>query len=426
MTSLLKALFLALACAGAPAQEAVPLKAIKAARLVDPRQGTVLPRPVVLVEGDRVKAVGTDLAIPPGTEVIDLGGATLLPGLIDLHTHISWQIGDFWESTFRNSPIDDALMTPVYARRTLEAGFTTLRQAGSQEYIDVALKRAIDRGDLVGPRIQPAGLAIGATGGHADLNGMSPYLRFEGFSNLADGPDAIRKLVRQNIKYGAEVIKMIAGAGVLSEEDSVGAPQYSQAEMDTLVEEAHMWGRKVLAHAHGTETIKRAIRAGVDSVEHASLIDDEGLRMAKARGTVLVMDLYNDNYILAEFEKHHYPRKIIDKERQVGQRQRENFRRALQAGVKLGFGTDAGVYPHGLNARQFATMVAFGMTPMLAIQAATTTAAELMGWAGKVGELSPGAFADLVAVAGDPLRDVNELQKPVFVMKGGTVVVRKP
>ncbi len=418
-------ILLLLACIGTWAQEAPRLKAVKAARLVDPGKGTVLLRPVILVEGSTVKAVGSDLPIPEGAEVLDLGTATLLPGLIDLHVHITGQAGDFWDHQFRRSPIDAAVLSHVYARRTLEAGFTTIRQAGASEYIDVALQKAIDRGDVVGPRIQPAGLPIGATGGHGDLTGMSPYLRFEGFSNIADGPDAIRKLVRQNVKYGAEVIKMIAGAGVLSEEDSVGAAQYSQAEMNVLVEEAHRWGRKVLAHAHGTEAIKGSILAGVDSVEHASLIDDEGLRLAKARGTVLVMDIYNDDYILAEYAKHNYPKKIIDKERQIGRLQRENFRKALLAGAKLGFGTDAGVYPHGWNARQFATMVAYGMTPMQAIQSATTTAAELMGWTGKVGEVVPGAFADLVAVAGDPLKDVTELQKPTFVMKGGAVILQK-
>jgi imidazolonepropionase-like amidohydrolase len=426
---LLPFLLLTLACLGGRAQEASRTKAVKvvkAARLVDPRKGTVVLRPVILVEGEVVKAVGSDLPIPAGAEVLDLGDATLLPGLIDLHVHITGQAGDFWENNFRRSPIDSAVMAHVYARRTLEAGFTTIRQAGAMEYIDVALKKAIDRGDVVGPRIQPAGLPIGATGGHGDLTGMSPYLHFEGFSNIADGPDAIRKLVRQNVKNGVEVIKMIAGAGVLSEEDSVGAPQYSQAEMNALVEEAHMWGRKVLAHAHGTEAIKRAILAGVDSVEHASLIDDEGLRLAKARGTVLVMDIYNDDYILAEYAKHNYPKKIIDKERQIGRLQRENFRKALKAGARIGFGTDAGVYPHGWNARQFATMVAFGMTPMQTIQSATVTAADLMDWTGKVGEVVPGAFADLVAVAGDPLKDVVELQKPTFVMKGGEVILRKP
>jgi imidazolonepropionase-like amidohydrolase len=422
----LRTLLLLTACLGGRAQEAPRLKAVKAAWLVDPRKGSVLPRPVVLVEGEVVKAVGSDLPIPSGTEVVDLGSATLLPGLIDLHVHIAGEHGDFWENRFRRSPIDAAVMAHVYARRTVEAGFTSIRMAGAAEYIDVALKKAIDRGDVVGPRIQPAGLPIGATGGHGDLTGMSPYLRFEGFSNIADGPDAIRKLVRQNVKYGAEVIKMIASAGVLSEEDSVGAPQYSQAEMNALVEEAHMWGRKVLAHAHGTEAIRRAILAGVDSVEHASLIDEEGLRLAKEHGTVLVMDIYNDDYILAEYSKHNYPAKIIEKERQIGRLQRENFRKALHAGAKIGYGTDAGVYPHGWNARQFTTMVAFGMTPMQAIQSATTTAADLMGWTGKVGEVGPGAFADLVAVAGDPLKDVSELQKPVFVMKGGAVVLRKP
>ncbi|HJW72253.1 MAG TPA: amidohydrolase family protein [Geothrix sp.] len=410
---------------GGHAQIPSRLKAVKAAWLVEPRKGTILPRPVVLLEGDKVQAAGTDLAIPPGVEVVDLGSATLLPGLIDLHVHITSQAGDFWESNFRKSPIDAAVMAHVYARRTLEAGFTTVRQAGAEEYVDVALRKAIDRGDVIGPRIQTAGLAIGATGGHGDLTGMSPYLHFAGFSNIADGPDAIRKLVRQNVKHGAEVIKMIAGAGVLSEEDSVGAPQYSQGEMNVLVEEAHMWGRKVLAHAHGAEAIKFALRAGVDSVEHASLIDEEGLRLAKERRAVLVMDIYNDDYILAEYEKHNYPKKIIDKERLVGRLQRENFRKALAAGVKIGFGTDAGVYPHGWNAKQFATMVAFGMTPMQAIQSATVTAAELMGWTGKVGEIVPGAFADLVAVAGDPTKDVAELQKPILVMKGGVVVSRK-
>ena len=402
--------------------QAPKLQAVKAARLLDVRKGAVLPRPVVLLEGDRVKAVGTDLAIPAGTPVIDLGEATLMPGLIDLHVHLSGDPGDFWETTFRRSPIDAAIMAPVYARRTLEAGFTSVRMAGAEEYVDVALAKAIDRGDLAGPRIQPAGLAIGATGGHGDLNGMSPYLRFEGFSGIADGPEAIRKLVRQNIKHGAEVIKMLAGAGVLSEEDSVGAPQYTPAEMEALVDEAHTWGRKVLAHAHGAETIKRAIRAGVDSVEHASLIDEEGLRLAKAKGTVLVMDIYNDDYILAEYAKNRFPEKILEKERQVGRQQRENFRKAVQAGVRLGYGTDAGVFPHGWNGRQFAHMVQWGMTPLQAIQAATITAADLMGWAGKVGEVVPGVFGDLVAVAGDPLKDIRLLEHPSFVMKGGVVV----
>ncbi len=331
---------------------------------------------------------------------------------------------DYYADRFRRSPIDVAVTAHVYARRTLEAGFTTLRVVGSPEYVDVALRNAIDAGTVVGPRLKVAGLAIGSTGGHADLTGFSPYLRFERFSGVADGVDAVRKLVRQNVKYGADVIKMIASAGVLSEEESVGAPQYSFEEMKAICDEAAMWGRKVAAHAHGTEAIKRAVAAGVASIEHGSLIDDEGIRMMKERGTFLVADVYNDDWILAEFAKMGYPGKIIEKERSIGRLQRENFAKAVKAGVKMAYGTDAGVYPHGLNARQFKYMVAGGLTPMQAIQSATSGAAELLGW-DKVGAIAPGRFADLVAVDGDPLKDVTILEKIPFVMKGGEVVVSR-
>jgi imidazolonepropionase-like amidohydrolase len=227
------------------------------------------------------------------------------------------------------------------------------------------------------------------------------------------------------VKNGADVIKLVATAGVLSEEESVGAPQYTEAEMRAAVEEAAMWARRVAAHAHGTEGIKRAIRAGVTSVEHASFIDDEGIRLAKERGTYLVMDIYNDDYILAEFGRMGYPDKIIEKERLVGRTQRENFRKAVRAGAKIAYGTDAGVYPHGWNAKQFAKMVEWGMTPMQAIQAATINAADLLGWSDRVGQVAQGFYADLVAVEGDPLRDVTVLERPSFVMKGGTVYKAK-
>jgi imidazolonepropionase-like amidohydrolase len=269
--------------------------------------------------------------------------------------------------------------------------------------------------------MQVATLAIGATGGHADLTGFSPYLEFKEFSSVADGVDEIRKAVRLRVKNGADLIKVIATAGVLSEEASAGAPQYIQQELDAVVQEASMWEKRVAAHAHGTEGIKRAIRAGVASIEHGSLLDDEGIRLMKERGTYLVADIYNDDYILAEYARLKYPEKIIEKERQIGQLQRENFARAVRAGVKIAFGTDAGVYPHGWNAKQFAYMIRWGLTPMQAIQAATVNAADLLGWSDRVGRIAPGLYADLIAVDGDPLQDISSRERVRFVMKGGRV-----
>jgi imidazolonepropionase-like amidohydrolase len=395
--------------------------AIKAGRLIDTKTGAVTNNAVILIEGDKITAVGPNVAVPAEVEVIDLKDKTVLPGLIDCHTHMTFQPGNYYDDIFRKSPIDVAVIAHVYARRTLEAGFTTVRDVGAGEFIDVALRNAINRGDVVGPRMQVATLTVGATGGHGDTNGFSPYLKFGGFSGLADGVDEIRKLIRLEVKYGADLIKMLATAGVLSEEESVGAPQFSQEEMNAIVEEAKMWGKRVAAHAHGAEGIKRAIRAGVTSIEHGSLIDDEGVRMMKERGTYLVADIYNDDYIIAEFAKLGYPEKIIEKERMVGRTQRENFQKAAKAGVKLAFGTDAGVYPHGWNAKQFAHMVKWGLTPTQAIQTATVNAADLLGWNDKVGVIAPGAFADIIAVDGDPLKDVTELERVKFVMKGGIV-----
>ena len=418
---------LAVGVVGQAPQPTAPKKVtvLKAARLVDGQGGTPLANAVVVIEGDRIARVGAGLPMPAGTEVIDLGSATLLPGLVDCHTHVTGQPGEnYYDDMFRRSPIDGAVVAHVYARRTLEAGFTTIRDVGAGELIDVAMRNAINRGDMVGPRMQVATLAISATGGHGDLSGFSPYLSIKGLDGIADGVDEIRKLVRTEVKYGADVIKVAATAGVLSEEDSVGAPQFSQEELNALVEEAHMWEKRVAAHAHGTEGIKRAIKAGVTSVEHASFIDDEGLRLAKEKGTWLVMDIYNDDYILAEFAKKGYPQKILEKERLVGRTQRENFRKAGQAGAKMAFGTDAGVYPHGWNGKQFATMVEWGMTPTQAIKAATVDAAELLGWRDRIGSIEAGKFADVIAVKGDPLKDVTELERVSFVMKGGVVYKR--
>lgn len=407
-----------------------PVTLIKAGRLVDTRNGLLLTNQVIVVKGGFIESVGPSESVlktaPAGATLIDLGDALVLPGLIDCHTHITGQPENFYEDIFRKSPIDEATTSHIYARRTLLAGFTTVRNVGANNYTDFALKRAIESGKLPGPRILASGPGLSATGGHGDLNGMSPNLRFDGeIGGVADGVEAIRKKVRENIKYGADVIKIMATAGVLSEEESVGAPQYSLEEMKAAVEEAAMWGRKVSAHAHGAEGIKRAIRAGVWSVEHCSFIDDEGIALAKEHGTWLVMDIYNDDYILAEFGRLGYPEKILEKERLVGRTQRENFRKAFAAGCKMAYGTDAGVYPHGWNGKQMVHMVRWGMSAMQAVQAATVSAAEALGLSGKVGVIAPGAHADLIAISGDPLADPALFEQVAFVMKDGQIYKNK-
>lgn len=413
-----------------PSPTPPPQLLVRAAHLIDTAAGVVRENQAILIEGEKVKQVGpaADLAkdLSPGVRVLDLGDATIIPGLIDCHTHVTSQPENYYEDIFRKSPIDVATTSHIYARRTLLAGFTTIRNVGAEEYTDIALRAAIDSGKIPGPRMLCAAVALGSTGGHVDLNGFSPYLDFKTIAPaVANGPEQIREAIRRNVKYGADWIKIMASAGVLSEEEAVGAPQYSFEEMKAAVDEAALWGRKVAAHAHGTEAIKMAIRAGVASIEHGSLIDDEGIRLMKERGTWLVADIYNDDYILGEYARLGYPQKIIEKERMVGRLQRENFRKAFQAGVKCAFGTDAGVYPHGWNAKQFAKLVEWGMTPMQAIQSATSGAAELVGWKTKVGQLAPGYFADLVAVRGDPLKEISVLENVDLVMKGGDIYKNK-
>jgi imidazolonepropionase-like amidohydrolase len=401
--------------------------AIRAARLIDGRGGTPLRDPVVLVRGERIVAVGSNLSIPKGSTLIELPGATLLPGLIDCHTHITGGDPDeYYQSIFRRSPIDYAVDAHVYARRTLEAGFTTVRDVGAGEFVDVALRNAINEGRVVGPRMQVATLAVGATGGHADLTGFSPYLKFGQFSGVADGEAEIRKLVRFEVKNGADVIKMIATAGVLSEEESVGAAQYTQEEMNAVVSEAALWGKKVAAHAHGSDGIKRAVRAGVASIEHGSILDEEAIRLMKDRGTYLVSTIFLVEYVRDEYGRLGYPAKILEKLELVGQASRESFQRAVKGGVKVAYGTDAGVFPHGWNARQFPVMVQYGMTPMQAIQSGTAHAAALLGWEDRVGAIAPGLYADIIAVPGDPLRDIKQIERVAFVMKGGVVYKNAP
>ncbi len=398
---------------------------VKAGKLIDTDNGKVLENQLILIENDTIKAVGANISIPKNATIVDLSKATVLPGLIDCHTHVTGQPGgDYYADIFRKTVVDYAVTAHIYAKRTLEAGFTTIRDVGSAAFLDVALRNAINNGDITGPRMLCATLFIGSTGSHGDLNGFSPFLDWQlpkNMSGVANGVDEIRKQVRYNIKYGADVIKFGASAGVLSEEESVGGPQYTQEEMNAIVDEAKLWGRKTCAHAHGTIAIKMAIKAGVASVEHGSFIDEEGIELMKQHGTYLVADIYNDDYIMSEYAKLGYPEKILNKERLVGRLQRENFAKAGKAGVKIAYGTDAGVYPHGWNGKQFFYMVKFGLTPMQAIQSATSSAADLLGWKDKVGSITVGKLADIVAVTADPLQNITALENIQFVMKGGVV-----
>jgi imidazolonepropionase-like amidohydrolase len=395
--------------------------AVMCGRLIDVRAGKVLTAQLVTFEKGRITKVESVRAVRPDRSVIDLSDSTCLPGLIDAHVHL---VGDATVHGYASLGISlprETLSGVKNARRTLLAGFTTVRNLGARDFSDVALRDAINAGDIEGPRMLVSGPALGITGGHCDSNLLPMEFHYTS-GGVADGPWAVRAKVREVVKYGADVVKFCASGGVLSKGDQPGTQQYTLEEMQAIVEEAHKLGRRVAAHAHGASSIRDAILAGVDSVEHASLIDDEGIRLAKSHGTALVFDIYNDDYILQEGAKNGMLPESIEKEKQVGRVQRENFRRAYQAGDRLIFGTDAGVYPHGDNAKQFAKMVEWGMTPIESIQAATVNAAALLGWTDTVGTIEPGRFADIVAVKGDPTTDVRLLETISFVMKGGVVV----
>jgi imidazolonepropionase-like amidohydrolase len=400
---------------------------VKAARLIDGTGAAPIANPVVVIEGERIVSVGTGGTISDDAEVIDLGGATLLPGLIDCHTHLTLQIGelgDYWKSLATTSSLDRAILAPKHAKATIDAGFTTVRDVGASDYVDVALRNAIDRGDVPGPRMQCATMGLGSTGGHFDESRLSPFLEVHGFSGIADGEDAIRHLIRDEVKHGADVIKIAATAGVLSNDESVGAPQYTLWELRAAVDEAHMWGKKIAAHAHGADGIRNAIEAGVDSIEHGSLLDDDGIAAMKSKGTTFVPTLYVGAYLIESQGKLGIPANQQEKAKLIATQCRSSVSRAFKAGVKLAFGTDAGVFPHGLNAREFKLLVDCGLTPMQAIRDATANAAELLGWTDRVGRVAQGLYADLIAVNGDPLADVTELERVQFVMKGGKVMKR--
>jgi imidazolonepropionase-like amidohydrolase len=395
---------------------------VTADRMVDVLAGRGVERPQITISDGRIVAVGVQGgAIPAGARRVDLPGVTLLPGLIDMHVHLT---SDPRYSGYRHLEFTDGFWTVVgvaNAKKTLEAGFTTVRNVGSEDYADVALKQGIEGGYVPGPRIVPATYAIGATGGHCDATEFPPS-HLVPQPAVANGPEEIRATVRKLHKYGAEVIKFCGTGGVLSKADTVGGQQYDLAEMKALVDEAHMLQLKVAVHAHGTAGIKAAIRAGTDTIEHASLADDEAFTLARQHGTWFSMDIYDDDYILAEGAKNGVFKESLDKEREIGLKQRQTFQAALKAGVKMVFGTDGGVYPNGDNARQFAKMVEWGMKPMQALQAATVSAAEALGRPNDVGAIAVGRFGDLVGVAGDPLSDVRLLENVAFVMKGGEVV----
>jgi len=398
--------------------------AVRCGKLLDVRTGQMLSDQTVVFDASgTITAIGSSSAtrLSSGVTAIDLLHATCLPGLIDVHTHLTGDPASHGYSRLGISVPREAIIGAKNARLTLRAGFTTVRNVGAHGYTDVALRDGIDAGDIEGPRMRVSGPALGITGGHCDNNLLPSEFHYKS-DGVADGPWAARAKVRETVKYGADLIKICASGGVLSKGDQPGTPQYTLEEMQAIAEEAHKLGRKVAAHAHGTQSIKDAIRAGIDSIEHSSLIDDEGIALAKQHGTYLVFDIYNDDFILQEGAKAGMLPESIEKEKKLGRLQRENFRHAYQSGAKLAFGTDSGVYPHGDNAKQFTKMVEWGMKPAEAIQAATVNAADLIGWADKIGALEAGHYADLIAVSGDPASDVRVLESVKFVMKGGTVV----
>lgn len=394
---------------------------ITAARMLDVASGTMIDKPIVITENGRITKVGRqgELLATDGKR-IDLGDVTIMPGLIDMHVHLTSDPALGFDADLRHVKPYAVVVGVAMAARTLDAGFTTVRNVGSADFADVGLKQAIDEGVIRGPRIVPAAYALGATGGHCDDNRFPPGMIVDR-SGVASGPQGFREKVREMHKYGADVIKFCATGGVFSARDTVDGQQLTQEEMDALVDEAHRLRMKVAVHAHGTDGIKAAIRAGADTIEHASLADAEAFALAKARGTAFSMDIYNDDYILAEGAKNGVPEESLAKERAIGLKQRQTFQAAWKAGVKMVFGSDAGVYPHGDNARQFAKMVEWGMTPIDAIRAATVVAAQALG-RDDVGQIAAGRFADIIAVAGDPTKDVATLRDVKIVIKNGVVV----
>jgi len=389
---------------------------VRAARMLDVAKGQIVSPAIVTIQGDRFRSLGQ--APDSGARVIDLGDVTLLPGLIDVHVHLTYDLeGDWIMRPVRETSADEALRGAANARTTLLAGFTTVRNVGAGGFADVSLMKAIGAGLIQGPRIIPAGHAIGITGGHCDATGWAPgVLELGPKEGVADGVDQVAAAARYQIKHGAQVIKVCATAGVFSYDATLGAQQLSEAELRAVVEEAARHGLKVAAHAHGTEGIKAAIRAGVASIEHGSMLDDEAIKLMKQNGTYLVPTAY----LLTQFKFEGMPAPIAAKAREAIPLAQESHRKAIKAGVRIAFGTDAAVYPHGENAREFAVYVGYGMKPIDAIRTATVNAADLLGVIDR-GAIARGKLADLIAVPGNPLEDIHVLERVVWVMKGGLV-----
>jgi len=401
------------------------LTVIKAGTLFDSKTGRVTRNAVIVVEDDKIVALGdSGTTIPDDATILDLSDSFVLPGVMDMHTHIVSNLDNYFFAGYFQSPHRATIGGVVNAEKTLLAGFTTIRNVGASDYADVAIRNAIDAGEIPGPRMAVSGPSLGITGGHCDRNSLNSSFE-ERADGVADGPWEVRTQVRKNIKYGADLTKFCATGGVFSKGTKVGMTQYTLEEMQAIVDESHTHERKVAAHAHGNEGIKRAIIAGVDSIEHASFLDREAVQMGIDRGTFFALDIYNTEYTLEKGEANGVPEENINKEREVGTRQRQSFTLAVEMGAKVVFATDSGVYPHGDNGKQFARAVRFGMTPSQALMSATSLTAELLGWEDRVGAIEPGFYADIIAVHGNPLDDISELEDVDFVMKGGVVYKNK-